>query len=161
VGQFTEPEGIVQARQRYGDYSRDESREQGLESVSISGPFGGTGEAAAETASRHQVLTCQPARRAEEEPCARSILSRLARRAYRRAPTSNEIATLVGFYKTGRRDGTFSSGLQLALERLLTDPSFLFRIERDPEGTARDTAYRLTDLELASRLSFFLWSSIP
>ena len=93
--------------------------------------------------------------------CARRILARLARRAYRRPVGDGDIAPLLGFYRTGLAAGGFEAGIRMALERLLIDPEFLFRIERDPEGLAPRAPYRLTDLELASRLSFFLWSSIP
>jgi hypothetical protein len=93
--------------------------------------------------------------------CASRILARLARRAYRRPVTDGEVETLMDFYASGRRDGDFDAGIQFALERMLVDPDFLFRIERDPSNIAPGTPYRLSDLELASRLSFFLWSSIP
>jgi hypothetical protein len=104
---------------------------------------------------------CYPKRAAEESPCATRILATLARRAYRRAVTDGDVQTLVEFYESGRRQGTFETGIQQALQRLLADPDFIFRIERDPQGIATGSAYRLTDVELASRLSFFLWSSIP
>jgi hypothetical protein len=161
VGTFTEPDGVVQPRQRYGDYSRDESRDQGVESVAISGPDRISGDSPGETPSRRSILVCRPARSIDEEPCAKQILSRLALRAYRRPVTDQELQTLVGFYKIGRRDGGFTAGIQLGVERILADPSFLFRVERDPANIAPDTVYRISDLELASRLSFFLWSSIP
>jgi hypothetical protein len=160
VGQFTEPEGVVQPRQRYGDYSRDESRPQGLENVAIAGPYGVTA-ATKDTPSLNRLLTCRPARRGDEEPCAKQILSRLARHAFRRPVEGAEVDALMDFYKTGRLQGTFIDGLQFGLERLLADPSFLFRVERDPPSTPPGTVYPLTDLDLASRLSFFLWSSIP
>jgi mono/diheme cytochrome c family protein len=161
VGAFAEPEGVVQPRQRYGDYSRDESREQGVESVSISGPFGASGAGGVTTPSRRAILVCQPTRASEEQSCARTILSRLARRAYRRPAADADVRTLMSFFETGARDGGFYGGLQFALERILADPSFLFRVERDPANLPPGAPYRLNDLELASRLSFFLWSSIP
>ena len=99
--------------------------------------------------------------RAAEDACARRILGTLARRAYRRPATEADIATLLDFYAAGREHGGFDGGIQRALTRLLVDPEFLFRIETDAPGTAPGAAYRLSDLELASRLSFFLWSSIP
>jgi hypothetical protein len=119
---------------------------------------------------------CQPARPAEEEACAQKILATLARRAYRRPITDADRQTLLAFFRTGRRDGGFDAGLGLALERILIGPEFLFRVEREPRearlkpdptyaesgsGRTSATAYRISDLELASRLSFFLWSSIP
>ena len=99
--------------------------------------------------------------RAAEEACARTILATLARRAWRRPVDDGDIAPLLAFYRTGRQAEGFEAGIRMALERLLIDPEFLFRIERDPQGVAPGAPYRLDDLELASRLSFFLWSSIP
>jgi hypothetical protein len=130
-----------------------------VESVTIAGPFSVTGTS--ETPSRQRVFVCRPKNGRDEEPCAKRILSTLARRAYRRPVTAAEVETLLGFYRTGRSEGAFDAGIQLAIERLLADPNFLFRIERDPSNLSPGAAYRLPDLELASRLSFFLWSSIP
>ena len=96
-----------------------------------------------------------------EASCARTILSTLARRAYRGQGTDDDVDVLLDFYQAGRRDGDFNDGIELALRRLLVSPQFLFRIEAPPEGVAPDTPYRVSDLTLASRLSFFLWSSIP
>jgi hypothetical protein len=93
--------------------------------------------------------------------CARRILSTLARRAYRRPVTDADLAPLLEFYRNGRRKGTFDTGIQLALRRLLASPTFVFRIEDDPARVAPGAAYRVSDIELASRLSFFLWSSMP
>jgi hypothetical protein len=104
---------------------------------------------------------CQPANANQEPGCAREILSTLVRRAYRRPGTDAEVDRLLPFYVAGRAEGGFDRGIQKALERLLVSPQFLFRIERDPSNAASGTAYRVSDLELASRLSFFLWSSIP
>ena len=98
---------------------------------------------------------------AAEEACAGRILGKLARRAYRRPVDGGDVDALLDFFRAGRRDGGFDDGIQFALERMLVDPEFLFRIERDPADAAPGTPYRLGDLELASRLSFFLWSSIP
>jgi len=161
VGAFTEPEGVLQPRQKYGDYSRDETRQQGVESVAISGPLRVVSDGAGETPSLRAVFVCRPGRPAEEEACAQTILSRLATHAYRRPVADRERQTLLDFYKAGRADASFDDGIQFALERILADPSFLFRVERAPEGVQPDAVYRIPDLELASRLSFFLWSSIP
>ena len=133
--------------------------EMGVDSVEISGPF--HGQVPADTPSRRQILVCRPESSQGEEPCAKSILSTLARRAYRRPVTDAGVQTLVGFYRAGRRGGSFDEGIQQALISILTDPEFLFRIERDPTAAPPGTLYRISDLELASRLSFFLWSSIP
>ena len=133
----------------------------GLESVAIDGPYAVTGPG--ETASRDRIFVCRPEGAADnvEVRCARTILSRLARRAFRRPVTDHDIQPLLPFYETARAARGFEAGIQAALERILIDPEFLFRIERDPDGVAPGTPYRLSDLELASRVSFFLWSSIP
>ena len=111
--------------------------------------------------SRRRIFVCRPTSRLEEEPCARTILSTLARRAYRRPVTDADVQTLLGFYQAGRRDGDFETGIRRGLERVLVGPEFLFRVERIPPTVAPGTIFRVSDLELASRLSFFLWSSLP
>ena len=124
--------------------------------LEISGPFDVTGPG--DTPSRRAIFSCQPKTAAEQEPCAESILKRLARRAYRRPVTAKEVQGLMRFYRMGKEDaGTFDAGVQLAIKAMLVSPNFLFRIERDPVATA----HQVNELELASRLSFFLWSSIP
>jgi mono/diheme cytochrome c family protein len=128
-------------------------------SVTISGPFAPTG--VSETPSRQRIFVCRPAGRQAEERCARQILSQLARLAYRRPATDAQLQELVEFYNNGRVNAAFEGGIELALRRLLMSPEFLYRIETDPAPAARGAAYRLGDYELASRLSFFLWSSIP
>ena len=154
-------DGVLQPRQRgYGRFVDERfDANAAVEQVAIGGPY--TIEGPGDTPSRRAIFVCHATRDAEEEPCARTILTRLARRAYRRPASDAEIQGLLGFYRAGRQDGSFAAGIQLALERLLVDPDFLFRIERDPQGVAPGTAYRLSNLELASRLSFFLWSSAP
>jgi hypothetical protein len=136
-------------------------RSPGVTQIVITGPHNATGPG--DTPSRRRVLICTPSSPADEEPCARSILSTLATRAYRRpvAESSAEMQTLLDFFRAGRQRAGFESGIQRAVARVLVDPQFLFRIEREPAGAAPGAAYRLTDLDLASRLSFFLWSSIP
>ena len=130
-----------------------------VDSLSIRGPYEASGPGA--TASRAAVFSCRPAGVADEGPCASGILSTLARRAYRRPVRDGDLEALLPFFRTGRREGGFDAGIQAALERLLVDPSFLFRMEPDPEDAVPGAVYRLGDIELASRLSFFLWSSIP
>jgi hypothetical protein len=130
-----------------------------VEHLFITGPY--DTDEINETASRRQILTCRPTRAADETRCATQILSKLARRAYRRPVTNAEVKTLLTFYETGRKQDDFESGIRLALERLLVDPSFLFRFEPDPAKAAPGAVARVSDLALASRLSFFLWSSIP
>ena len=127
--------------------------------VEILGPYDAT--APEDTPSRRRIFACRPASPDRELPCATEILSTLARRAFRRPVTGADVDVLLGFFESGRLDGSFDEGIQYALERLLVDPEFLFRVERDPEGLAAGTVYALDDIELASRLSFFLWSSIP
>ena len=108
-----------------------------------------------------RVFTCRPSMPTEEEGCARRILSTLARRAYRRPLTEIDLSRLLAFYREGRAKGTFDTGVQLALRRLLASPTFVFRIEDDPGGLAPGAPYAVSNIELASRLSFFLWSSMP
>ncbi|MBI3050449.1 MAG: DUF1592 domain-containing protein [Acidobacteria bacterium] len=162
VRKMFEPEGIFQPRQA-GEVHANEVYYDGyanVGSVSIGGPYKITGPG--DTPSRREMFICQPARQADEEACATKILSKMARRAYRRPVTARDTQMLLGFFRTGRQTGgSFDAGIQLALERLLVDPDFLLRIERDPADVARGQNYRLTDVEVASRLSFFLWSSIP
>ena len=126
--------------------------------VRIQGPF--NAERPGDSASRRKVFTCRP-KLAGESECARQILTTLARRAYRRPPTAEEIATLLSFFENGRRDGSFDDGIELALRLLLAGPQFLVRGEREPADVRAGHAYSISGVELASRLSFFLWSSIP
>jgi Protein of unknown function (DUF1592)/Protein of unknown function (DUF1588)/Protein of unknown function (DUF1585)/Protein of unknown function (DUF1587)/Protein of unknown function (DUF1595) len=127
--------------------------------VQIVGPF--QPGKASDTPSHRRILVCQPATPAEEEPCARKILTTLAHRAYRGQDTEADLQKLMTAYKTGRGKGEFEAGIEWALESLLVQPAFLFRVERDPATVRPGVPYRISDLELASRLSFFLWSSIP
>jgi mono/diheme cytochrome c family protein len=155
-----EPEGVLQPRQFEFALAINGRQDENpsLGSLEIDGPYaiGQPGD----TASRRRIFVCQPARESEDG-CARKILSVLARRAYRRPVNDADLRTLIGFYHAGRKEGTFDNGIQIAIERLLADPEFLFRVERAPAGLAAGSSYRIGDLELASRLSFFLWSSIP
>jgi hypothetical protein len=130
-----------------------------IDVFSITGPYNPTGPG--DTPSRRKVFMCRPATAAEEEPCARRIVSTLARLAYRGQASEEDLKRLMAFYATGRRDGNFERGVQLALQRMLASARFALRIERDPADAAPGSVYRLGDLDLASRLSFFLWSSIP
>ncbi len=130
-----------------------------VETLTIVGPFEPAG--AGSTASRRRIFGCTPASAAEEEPCAQEILSDLARRAYRRPVGEADLARLMPFYRDGRAQGSFDAGIQLALRRLLASPAFVFRVEQDPADAAPGTAFAVSDVELASRLSFFLWSGPP
>jgi hypothetical protein len=127
--------------------------------VSIVGPFEPTG--AGDTPSRRRLFAGIPAGLDDEEEKAKWILSNLMRRAYRRPVTDDDLKTPMEFYRAGRADGEFDDGLEMAIGAVLVNPNFLFRIERDPAGASPGTAYAINDVELASRLSFFLWSSIP
>jgi mono/diheme cytochrome c family protein len=127
--------------------------------VLISGPYNSKG--LGETPSRKKIFVCRPANSAEELPCASKILSTLARSAYRHPITASDLQPLLNLYKAGRKEGDFEAGIGMALERILVSPEFLFRIEQDPASVAPGAAYRISDFELASRLSFFLWSSTP
>ena len=159
LGRPLEVEDGVPHPPRYPE--RDESLESNpwVHTVAIRGPYEVLGPG--DTPSRRKIFVCQPTEPREEEPCAERILAALAGEAYRRPATEREVRTLLRFYGEGRREGTFDDGIQFALERLLADPKFLFRIEREPIDIAPGTVYAVSDLELASRLSFFLWSSIP
>ena len=133
----------------------------GIDMLYISGPFDGT--VPEDTLSRRRIFTCRPDGGAaeEEEACAREIVGALARRAYRRPVRGADVEPLLAVYREGRAAGGFEAGVERALEALLSMPGFLLRVERQPVGTRPGGVYRLTDLELASRLSFFLWKSIP
>ena len=164
VRELWEAEGLPQPLQRgrvltndqiYMDYAA-------VGAVQIGGPYR-VSAAAADTPSRRAIFVCQPAAVSEERACASKILSAVARRAYRRPVTDSDRESLLGFFAAGRRDGgSFEAGIQYGLERILVDPEFLLRVYREPVDLPRSQiAYRLDDLEVASRLSFFLWSSVP
>ena len=168
VGRSWEEEGVLQPPLReYGatvtELTDTSPRPEGpgIESVAIDGPYHATGPG--DTASRARIFVCRPAAgdAAAETGCARTIFATLARRAYRRPVTDADVARLMPFYEAGARAAGFEAGVRAGLERILIDPEFLFRFERDPEGAAPGGVHRLGGLELASRLSFFLWSSIP
>jgi hypothetical protein len=130
-----------------------------LYSITINGPYQATGPG--DTPSRERIFLCRPASPSEEAPCAKRILSTLMRRAYRRPVTDTDLQVPLKFYQQAAGNGGFEAGVEMGLRSILVSPEFLFRVEQDPPGIAPHTAYRVSDLELASRLSFFLWSSIP
>jgi hypothetical protein len=130
-----------------------------VSSVIIGGPF--TIAGVGDTPSRRRIFECRPARPAEEQRCAEQIISTLTRRAFRRASSAEDLEVLMNFYQEGRAKGTFDEGIELVLRRILASPEFVFRAEREPANVKAGATYRITDTELASRLSFFLWSSIP
>jgi hypothetical protein len=174
------PEGLGLARipiwsEAYGE---DMNVQLVVPLLLIGGPY--NGQVPQDSPSRRRIFVCHPDSKVvsgfsrtmkepdgfsrtvnDETACATKILSTLARRAYRRPTTSEDVQTLLGFFNRGRAKGNFETGIRTALERVLVSPDFLFRIEADPEKIAPETAYRVSDVELASRLSFFLWSSIP
>ena len=131
----------------------------GVPNLVITGPLNITG--VGDTPSRHKLFLCRPTSQGDETACARTILTTLARRAYRGPVSPGEIETLMEFYKRGRQPGDFDSGIQEALARVLVAPRFVYRAEEEPATIASGQAYRVSDIDLASRLSFFLWSSIP
>jgi len=139
--------------------TRSRGTQPALASVTIAGPYDVS--SAGDSPSRRRIFVCRPSSPADEPACAKRVLSTLARRAYRRPVTDTDLQDLLPFYEQGRADGTFDLGVERAIERLLVSSQFLFRIEHQPAGIAPGTAYRVTDLEMASRLSFFLWSSLP
>jgi mono/diheme cytochrome c family protein len=137
---------------------RSRGTQPSIGSITVRGPYNVTGPG--DTPSRRQIFTCHPTADADQLPCAKQILATLLRRAYRRPVTDSDVAKILPFYEKGRAS-SFDQGIETAIERLLVSPQFLYRIERDPDGSAPGSAYRISDVELASRLSFFLWSSIP
>jgi Protein of unknown function (DUF1592)/Protein of unknown function (DUF1588)/Protein of unknown function (DUF1587)/Protein of unknown function (DUF1585)/Protein of unknown function (DUF1595) len=130
-----------------------------LDTFTVTGPYDATGPG--DTPSRRKIFLCRPAGKGDEDACARRIISTLARRAYRGNVAPGDLERLHEFYVLGRKQGTFDTGIQTALQRILASPKFAFRVERDPANVPAGTVYRVSDLELASRLSFFLWSSLP
>ena len=160
VRQLWEPEGLPQPLQRGRVLTNDQiyMGYAAVRSVEIGGPYL-VADTSAETPSRRAIFTCEPPGD-EERACATQILSSIARRAFRRPVTDGEVDSLLRFFDEGRAAGSFEAGIQFGLERILVDPDFLLRVYRDPIDLDR-TTYALSDLELASRLSFFLWSSIP
>ncbi|MDE0829238.1 MAG: DUF1592 domain-containing protein [Vicinamibacterales bacterium] len=146
------------------EYAGDQTLDPSLGRVELRGPYAVTGRG--DTPSRRVLFTCRPPADAaaggpDEIACARDILAGLARRAFRRPVTDVDLEMLLEFFHLGREDGDFDTGIEMALRRTLVSPDFLFRRERDPAGVSADTTYVISDSELAARLSFFLWSSIP
>jgi mono/diheme cytochrome c family protein len=130
-----------------------------ISTLTIAGPYDATGPG--ETPSRRRIFSCRPSSASAEEPCAVEIVRTLARRAYRRAPAPDDVQRLMRFYREERRARGFDAGIQMVVQRILSSPKFILRAEEDPPGVAPGAAYRVADVDLASRLSFFLWSSIP
>jgi hypothetical protein len=138
---------------------RSRGTQPALANVTISGPY--DAKRPADTPSRKRIFICHPENASEELPCAKQILTAMARRAWRRPVEESDLIRILPLYTAGAKEGGFEKGIESATERLLVSPQFLFRIEHEPSNLAPGTPYRISDLELASRLSFFLWSSIP
>ncbi len=154
------PEGVLRPRMTEVDRVQFKGGDPAIEHIEIAGPFSVTG--VGDTPSRQKVFVCRPARAEEEEACATKIFAGLARRAYRRPVTQKDVQPVLGVYQSVRRDGEdFEAGIRAGISRILVAPEFLFRIEREPASAAPGSVHRVSDLDLASRLSFFLWSSIP
>jgi len=157
------PEGILPLPLDRSSYSHGQDEMQygnpAVSGIEIVGPYNPSGIST--LPSRKKLFVCQPTGTVDKSTCASTIVSALARRAYRRPATEADVETLLEFFESGRTEGGFDAGIQAAVERVLVDPEFLFRLETDPLDVPPGTAYRIGDFELASRLSFFLWSSIP
>lgn len=158
IDDVTKPSGIQLPKMPLADIASYKGGLPEVLNVTITGPFDAKGPG--QTASRERIFICKPSAK-RPETCARKIISQLARKAYRRPVQGPEIDELMSLFQTGQEDGGFESGIELALQSILAGPEFLFRIEKDPEGLKPGDVYAISDLELASRLSFFLWSSIP
>jgi hypothetical protein len=149
------PEGII-FRQRFDNI---QSHFEGVGAVSVAGPYNVQGPGA--TPSRDKIFVCHPTAAAEEQACAEKIFTALAHRAYRRPIAADDLPQLLALYKQGAEAGGFEAGVRLALQKILVSPDFIFRVELDPADAAPGSVRTVSDIELASRLSFFLWSSIP
>ena len=141
------------------EYAGDQTIPPAIANVEVSGPYETTGRG--DTPPRRRIFSCRPDPGMDEIGCASQIVSQLSRLAFRRPVTGHDMAMLLDFHRQGRAQGDFEAGIEMALRRILVSPDFLFRRESDQEGVAPGAAYPITDIELASRLSFFLWSSIP
>jgi len=161
AGPHTITAAIIDNRQPAGvnDIYDNYSKEGSISRIEIIGPFDATGPGS--TPSREKVFSCYPATNDEETACAEAIITDVATRAFRGPITDREVGSIMTFYQQGYREGEFEGGVQQALSRILIDPRFLIRFEEEPEDLEPGTIYTISDLELASRLSFFLWSSIP
>jgi cytochrome c551/c552 len=161
VRQYWEPEGVLQPPQRGFARTTNELYfgDPAVDRVLVGGPY--EARRPNDTPSRRRIFVCRPTTGASDEPCAKKILATLARRAYRRPVTEAEVETLQEFYRAGRSEGGFEAGIQRGLRRILSAPNFLFRVEREPANVPAGTPYQIDAIDLASRLSFFFWSSIP
>ena len=152
------PEGILE-KYAAPEANQEQAFFEGVGTLSIAGPYNVSGSGI--TPSRDRIFTCKPSANLTEEDCASQILGSLARNAYRRPVTDEDMPVLLRMYELGKAEGGFEIGIRMALQKILVSPEFLFRMEFDPDKIDSDGNYQISDLELASRLSFFLWSSIP
>jgi hypothetical protein len=161
AGKHTMTVGIVDLQRPAGvnDIYSVYSVQGAVDTVEIKGPFNATGPG--NTASRERIFSCYPVNADEERRCAEKIVTDIATQAFRAPMTTSELAPVMDFYDQGKHEGDFETGIQQAVSRILLDPRFLFRFEEEPQNLAPGTPYKISDLELATRLSFFLWSSIP
>ena len=149
-------EDILPKRSRDGN---DKDFFEGVGSISVVGPYDVQGPGATE--SRDKIFLCHPVAPAEEAACAEKIIGNLAHRAFRRPVAADDLPPLLALYRQGAESGGFESGVRLALQMILVSPEFIFRMEFDPPNATPGSVHRVSDVELATRLSFFLWSSIP
>jgi hypothetical protein len=162
VDESVKPTGILTPRLLLPDIGHYKGGDPAVASVIITGPYQVKGPG--DTPSRNKIFTCRPeatATDAEKQVCAHDILAALARQAYRRPVTDEDMTDLMALYNTGASEKGFESGIELALQSILAGPEFLFRVAQDPVGIAAGTVYPISDIELASRISFFLWSTLP
>ncbi len=159
IKDITKPEGEPERYNAVSTQNREPSFFEGVGNITIGGPYNATGPG--KTASRDRIFVCYPSSNQSEEVCAKKILSTLARRAYRRTVNDEDLPGLLELYAEGKALGGFETGIRMALQSILVSPEFLFRMEFDPPNMKPGNSYPISDLELASRLSFFLWSSIP
>lgn len=156
-------DGIMQPFYRSNFDTQEQRGLPIVDSIAIGGPFDATGPGS--TPSRQRIFVCEPQKAADQIPCAKKILAVLVRRAYRRPVTASDLEEPLSFFQAGKNaagsGNSFDAGIESALRFVLTSPEFLFRVETDPANVAPGAVYRVSDLELASRLSFFLWSSVP
>ena len=143
------------------EYAGDRVEKSGIARVELRGPYGELSRG--DTPARRKIFVCQPAssETQDEEQCASQIIDNIGRLAYRQTLSDIELQTLMGSYRAGRAEGDFDKGIEMALRRILVSPNFLFRELQDPRSGQEGDVYQISDVELASRLSFFLWSSIP
>ena len=151
-------EDLIEPDLRSKHLSTDNSGDPAISSVTITGPYDAL--ATDDSHTRRRIFVCRPAD-GDEVTCAKHIIATLARRAYRRPVTDVDLQIPLELYGEAARTGGFESGIEVALRGILVSPEFLFRFESQPANVAPNTVYRVSDLDLASRLSFFLWSSIP